>query len=308
MARYSAVEKLGITASANEEDERDINQKPSRDSRSSSERSFDGVPMSSGRVHPWQELKGDEEADGDTEKKKRSGISGSDGDNGSSAAAVKRGSVDEIPIEMGRITSTTPGGSVPADVTVPGCQCPGMPAPEVVTAAGGEYKVYKRRWFGLVQLTLLNIIVSWDVSGFSVVDGSRSSLLFPRKVPLASALDPPAATRLCHGFFSCASGPLIGTLHGRKTQLAVKEFVAGHTDHIRGYLHRLRRHAASRIQTSHTLFTRNGRARLQRKSPSWMKFSFPTLILTMNRSGSPSRPSPAMRRTTSTPPRPPSTG
>lgn len=26
-----------------------------------------------------------------------------------------------------------------------------------------EYKVYKRRWFGLLQLTLLNIIVSWDV-------------------------------------------------------------------------------------------------------------------------------------------------
>ena len=29
---------------------------------------------------------------------------------------------------------------------------------------GGEYKVYRRRWFGLVQLVLLNIIVSWDVS------------------------------------------------------------------------------------------------------------------------------------------------
>ena len=28
---------------------------------------------------------------------------------------------------------------------------------------GGEYKVYKRRWFGLFQLVLLNIIVSWDV-------------------------------------------------------------------------------------------------------------------------------------------------
>lgn len=26
------------------------------------------------------------------------------------------------------------------------------------------YKVYKRRWFGLVSLTFLNIIVSWDVS------------------------------------------------------------------------------------------------------------------------------------------------
>ena len=27
-----------------------------------------------------------------------------------------------------------------------------------------EYKVYKSRWFGLMQLVLLNIIVSWDVS------------------------------------------------------------------------------------------------------------------------------------------------
>jgi hypothetical protein len=26
-----------------------------------------------------------------------------------------------------------------------------------------EYRVYKRRWFGLFQLVLLNIIVSWDV-------------------------------------------------------------------------------------------------------------------------------------------------
>jgi len=29
------------------------------------------------------------------------------------------------------------------------------------------YKVYRRRWFGLVQLTLLNVIVSWDVSQLS---------------------------------------------------------------------------------------------------------------------------------------------
>lgn len=27
-----------------------------------------------------------------------------------------------------------------------------------------KFKVYKRRWFGLVQLVLLNIIVSWDVN------------------------------------------------------------------------------------------------------------------------------------------------
>jgi len=48
----------------------------------------------------------------------------------------------------------------------PGDTLPGHGARE--SAEGGaevhEYKVYKRRWFGLVQLTLLNIIVSWDVS------------------------------------------------------------------------------------------------------------------------------------------------
>jgi hypothetical protein len=26
-----------------------------------------------------------------------------------------------------------------------------------------EYRTYKRRWFGLIQLILLNIVVSWDV-------------------------------------------------------------------------------------------------------------------------------------------------
>lgn len=29
-----------------------------------------------------------------------------------------------------------------------------------------QYKTYRRRWFGLVQLTVLNIIVSWGVSVF----------------------------------------------------------------------------------------------------------------------------------------------
>lgn len=33
---------------------------------------------------------------------------------------------------------------------------------------GGEFKVYKRRWFGVIQLVLLNTIVSWDVSAFSL--------------------------------------------------------------------------------------------------------------------------------------------
>ncbi|CAK7209910.1 hypothetical protein SCUCBS95973_000603 [Sporothrix curviconia] len=36
-------------------------------------------------------------------------------------------------------------------------------------APATEYKVYKRRWFGLLQLTLLNIIVSWDWLTYSPV-------------------------------------------------------------------------------------------------------------------------------------------
>lgn len=32
-----------------------------------------------------------------------------------------------------------------------------------------DYRTYRRRWFGLVQLTLLNIIVSWDVSSASII-------------------------------------------------------------------------------------------------------------------------------------------
>lgn len=33
-----------------------------------------------------------------------------------------------------------------------------------VSSGPHHFKVYKRRFFGLLQLTLLNIIVSWDVS------------------------------------------------------------------------------------------------------------------------------------------------
>ncbi|KAI9744779.1 MAG: hypothetical protein M1818_001704 [Claussenomyces sp. TS43310] len=36
------------------------------------------------------------------------------------------------------------------------------------------YKVYKRRWFGLIQLVLLNIVVSWDWLSFSPVSTTAS--------------------------------------------------------------------------------------------------------------------------------------
>lgn len=40
----------------------------------------------------------------------------------------------------------------------------------VETAANNsptQYRTYKRRWFGLVQLALMNIVVSWDVRIFA---------------------------------------------------------------------------------------------------------------------------------------------
>ncbi|KAK2784965.1 hypothetical protein FQN52_008789 [Onygenales sp. PD_12] len=41
-------------------------------------------------------------------------------------------------------------------------------------AGNGEYKVYKRRFFGLAQLVLLNVIVSWDWLTFSAVSKTAS--------------------------------------------------------------------------------------------------------------------------------------
>lgn len=39
----------------------------------------------------------------------------------------------------------------------------GRPKPKQ-TYSHAHFKVYKRRWLGLAQLVLLNIVVSWDVS------------------------------------------------------------------------------------------------------------------------------------------------
>lgn len=39
---------------------------------------------------------------------------------------------------------------------------------------GGSYHVYRRRWFGLAQLVLLNVIVSWDWLTFAAVSSTSS--------------------------------------------------------------------------------------------------------------------------------------
>lgn len=69
------------------------------------------------------------------------------------------------------------------------------------------YKVYKRRWFGLAQLTLLNIIVSWDVSCAPSLAGYLLT-------------DPIAAGRLSPPAVGCArrAGELREEARGRKRQ------------------------------------------------------------------------------------------
>lgn len=37
-------------------------------------------------------------------------------------------------------------------------------SPDIENGTSTEYRAYKRRWFGLAQLTLMNIMVSWGVS------------------------------------------------------------------------------------------------------------------------------------------------
>ncbi|KAK0742433.1 major facilitator superfamily domain-containing protein [Apiosordaria backusii] len=71
----------------------------------------------------------------------------------------------EIQIELNETaTSTTAAADGMGKKKTDGGDGTSVMAAEMV-----EYKVYKRRWFGLVQLTLLNVIVSWDWLTFSPV-------------------------------------------------------------------------------------------------------------------------------------------
>ncbi|KAL2258355.1 hypothetical protein VTK26DRAFT_8365 [Humicola hyalothermophila] len=168
-------EKLEVTTagtrSGDTSNSNNDSQKPptesDRSSGTNSGRSLVAMSSPAKRGHAWPELKDGEETGCDNDGQKRT-ISGSDGND----VAAKRA----LSIELHRIRSTgttaTPKGSMSPEDATAGCQCPGMPVPDEVlatVAAGGEYKVYRRRWFGLVQLTLLNIIVSWDWLTFSPV-------------------------------------------------------------------------------------------------------------------------------------------
>lgn len=78
---------------------------------------------------------------------------------------------DDETTEMLPLESKTP--IIREDISPPSASAPGPSAGALASrhetnpAAGPApvYRVYKRRFFGLFQLVLLNIIVSWDVCG-----------------------------------------------------------------------------------------------------------------------------------------------
>jgi len=69
-------------------------------------------------------------------------------------------------LEMVNTATTAESSSNPSRGTQDGLigDAPEGAEAHLSNTATRRYRVYKRRWFGLFQLTLLNIIVSWDVS------------------------------------------------------------------------------------------------------------------------------------------------
>lgn len=111
-----------------------------------------GGPGGAGNGGGWKQLK-DEKATG-TAKLARVRSGDSSKRAGSDDAEVT------IEMELGATPGSATGGAGAGAIGADGASAMS------VTAAASErvYKVYKRRWFGLVELVLLNIVASWDVS------------------------------------------------------------------------------------------------------------------------------------------------
>ena len=69
---------------------------------------------------------------------------------------------EDIYDHAGGSSSRVADNDVPGINAFGGRPAPGRPKPKQ-TYSHTHFKVYKRRWLGLGQLVLLNIVVSWDV-------------------------------------------------------------------------------------------------------------------------------------------------
>lgn len=62
-------------------------------------------------------------------------------------------------------------------------------APAELPPSGPVYQVYKRRFWGLAQLVLLNIVVSWDVGSLSAASKNVHSSDTRRRLVVNIFLD-----------------------------------------------------------------------------------------------------------------------
>jgi hypothetical protein len=73
--------------------------------------------------------------------------------NGASTRFWRNGGIKKLGSQDYTLRETSIRGSGSDDVVAP-----------TASADSVQYRTYKRRWFGLVQLALMNIVVSWGVS------------------------------------------------------------------------------------------------------------------------------------------------
>ncbi|KAK0709684.1 hypothetical protein B0T26DRAFT_417741 [Lasiosphaeria miniovina] len=147
-----------------------------------------GGSISAPKGPGWQALKGDEDeavvGGGGVVAEQRVAAAASAGpdeddedDDTTSNKKKGRGSSDAVAVQHERGTShhlMMPYTDAVSPASAGGA--PARPASLDVGSATPEvFKVYKRRWFGLVQLTLLNIIASWDITtaGLTLKHASR---------------------------------------------------------------------------------------------------------------------------------------
>lgn len=133
-------------------DDGDIERHLTKISTENSDAPMAGGPgVGAGSGGGWKQLK-DEKATGMAKLARvRSGDSSKRAGSGDVEVAIE--------MELGATPGSATGG------TAGGNGADGASAMSVTAAASERvYKVYKRRWFGLVELVLLNVVASWDVS------------------------------------------------------------------------------------------------------------------------------------------------
>lgn len=98
----------------------------------------------------------------------------SDGSNGKDGASYRERITETEPVRAGESSSARARGEE-SELETRGSSGRWWRRSQRGTYSHTHFRVYKRRWFGLAQLVLLNIVVSWDVSRSAWLAGHAHS-------------------------------------------------------------------------------------------------------------------------------------